>query len=256
MAQRQRLLIDGAASVGAGGAAGVEPSVEEAAPSLDVDRLVVRLGPVGPASASWIERGCKRALDIVISAFALVVLLPFTMIAVIAIVLDSRGSPIFVHDRIGRVGAPFGVLKLRTMQADAQERLDAFLKAHEELHQQLKMGFKLLDDPRVTRVGAFLRRWSLDEIPQFLNVLLGQMSVVGPRPVTPDEASFFGSDLPLVLSVRPGLTGLWAVSGRSELPYRERAALEASYVRSWSLRGDLSIIVRTVPAVMSRRGAC
>lgn len=244
LAQERRLLIDGAVSV------------EEGAPSLFADRLVVQLAPAGPASASWIVRGCKRALDIVISALALVVLLPFTAIAVLAIVLDSRGSPFFVHDRIGRVGAPFGVLKLRTMEAGAQDRLDDFLQAHEELHQQLKMGFKLLDDPRVTRVGAFLRRWSLDEIPQFLNVLLGQMSVVGPRPVTPDEASFFGSDLPLVLSVRPGLTGLWAVSGRSELPYRERAALEASYVRNWSLLGDLSIMVRTVPAVVLRRGAC
>ena len=236
MAQQRRLLIDGAASA--------------------IDRRVVQTAPVGPASASRICRGCKRALDIVISAFALVVLLPFTVIAVIAIVLDSRGSPFFVHDRIGRVGAPIGVLKLRTMQADAQERLDAFLKAHADLHEQWKTGFKLLEDPRVTRVGGFLRRWSLDEVPQFVNVLLGQMSLVGPRPVTPDEASYFGSDLPLVLSVRPGLTGLWAVSGRSELAYRERAALEASYVRNWSLLSDLSIMTRTIPAVVRRRGAC
>lgn len=244
LAQERRLLIDGASSV------------DEGVPSLAVDPRVVQLAPTGAASASRICRWCKRSLDIAISAFALVVLLPFTVIAVLAIVLDSRGSPLFVHDRIGRVGAPFGVLKLRTMETDAQERLDAFLEAHEDLHEQWKTGFKLLDDPRVTRVGAFLRRWSLDEVPQFLNVLLGQMSVVGPRPVTPDEASFFGSDLPLVLSVRPGLTGLWAVSGRSELPYHERAALEASYVRNWSLVGDLSIMVRTVPAVVLRRGAC
>jgi len=248
LAQQRKLLIDGAASV--------EASVEDVAPPMAVDRPVIELAPAAEALTSWICRGCKRTLDIVISVFALLVLLPFTTIAVLAIVLDSRGSPFFVHDRIGRVGAPIGVLKLRTMEADAQERLDGFLKTHPDLHEGWKMGFKLLDDPRVTRVGAFLRRWSLDEVPQFVNVLLGQMSVVGPRPVTPDEASFFGSDLPLVLSVRPGLTGLWAVSGRSELPYLERAALEASYVRNWSLLGDLSIMLRTVPAVASRRGAC
>lgn len=242
MAQ-QRRSIDGAASVDEGVTSLVGPSVVQLSPAVQ------------GTSASRICRGCKRALDILISAFALVVLLPFTAIAVIAIMLDSRGSPIFVHDRIGRVGQPFGVLKLRTMEAGAQARLETFLKAHADLHEQWKAGFKLLEDPRVTRVGAFLRRWSLDEVPQFVNVLRGQMSVVGPRPVTPDEASYFGSDLPLVLSVRPGLTGLWAVSGRSELSYHERAALEASYVRDWSLRRDLSILVRTVPTVIRRRGA-
>ncbi len=244
MAQQRRSSIDGAASV------------DEGVTSLAVDRRVVQLSPAGrAASASRIARGSKRALDIVVSTIALIVLLPFTVIAILAIMLDSRGSPFFIHDRIGRVGEPFGVLKLRTMEADAQARLEAFLKARADLHEQWKAGFKLIEDPRVTRVGAFLRRWSLDEVPQFVNVLLGQMSVVGPRPVTPDEASFFGSDLPLVLSVRPGLTGLWAVSGRSELSYHERAALEASYVRDWSLLGDLSILLRTVPAVIRRRGA-
>lgn len=245
LAQR-RILIEGAAWV--------EPGITDDVTGL-LPRRRARPSIAGPAAASWCARGCKRAIDIVVSAIALVVLVPFTMIATLAIVVDSPGWPFFVHDRIGRLGIPFGVLKLRTMVHRAEERLDSYLATRQDLYEQWQTGFKLVDDPRLTKVGALLRRWSLDEIPQFANVLIGQMSLVGPRPVTSDEAWFFGPELPLVLSVRPGLTGLWAVSGRSELSFSQRAALEARYVRDWSLRGDLSILIRTIPAVLGRRGA-
>ena len=248
MAQQRRLVLDGTAGIGtAEGGVGSAVSAHgnhSALRALD-----------GSGNANRVRRACKRALDVIASGLALIVLLPLTMLIALAIVLDSPGSPFFVHVRIGRFGEPFGVLKFRTMQKDAQDRLDHYLATRRDLRQQWASGFKLVEDPRVTRVGRVLRRWSLDEVPQFLNVLLGSMSLVGPRPVTPAEAPYFGSDLPLVLSVRPGLTGLWAVSGRSNLPYRERAALEAGYVREWSVGRDLAILLRTVPAVIGRRGA-
>lgn len=248
MAQQRRLVLDGTAGIRQ-----AEGGVDRSAVVQDHRPALRALD--GPGDAIRVRRACKRALDVIASGLALIVLLPVAMLIALAIVLDSPGSPFFVHVRIGRFGAPFGVLKFRTMRRDAQDRLDHYLATRHDLRQQWASGFKLVDDPRVTRVGRVLRRWSLDEVPQFLNVLLGSMSLVGPRPVTPAEAPYFGSDLPLVLSVRPGLTGLWAVSGRSDLPYRDRAALEAGYVRDWSVGRDLSILLRTVPAVIGRRGA-
>jgi len=218
-----------------------------------------------PTVVDWLARGwevprlsfraAKRALDVVLSLLGLVIASPFLAVTVVAIVLESRGSPIYVQRRVGRYGAAFGLIKLRTMVPNAEERLRACLDAEPALRAEWQRTRKLRVDPRVTRVGRILRRWSLDEVPQLLNVFLGQMSLVGPRPVPAQEGRLFGATWPYVLSVRPGLTGLWAVSGRSELSYEERVGLEAAYVSNCSLGLDARIIARTIPWVVRGRGS-
>jgi exopolysaccharide production protein ExoY len=218
-----------------------------------------------PSVVDWLARGwpmpsfplraAKRTLDIVLSLLALLLALPFLAVTILAIMLESPGVPIYIQRRVGRYGAPFGLIKLRTMVPNAEQRLQACLGSDPALRAEWQRSRKLRVDPRVTRIGRVLRRLSLDEIPQLLNVLLGQMSLVGPRPVPAQEGRLFGGAWPLVLSVRPGLTGLWAVSGRSELSYDERVSLEAAYVRECSLGLDLRIIGRTVPWVLRGRGS-
>lgn len=221
-------------------------------------------GPV-PSILDWLEDGwatpsfwlrvVKRSMDIALSLLAVLVVLPFLAITAIAIMIESPGSPFFVQRRVGRYGNPFALIKLRTMVPRAEERLREYLAQDEALGEEWRRVRKLREDPRVTRVGRFLRRFSLDEVPQLLNVVCGQMSLVGPRPVPAQEGRLFGASWPLVLSVRPGLTGLWAVSGRSDLSYPERVALEASYVRGCSVGADLRIMARTIPWVLEGRGS-
>jgi len=218
-----------------------------------------------PTAVDWLARGwetpglpfraAKRTLDVVLSLLGLVVVSPFLAVTLAAIVLESPGSPIYVQRRVGRYGASFHLIKLRTMVTDADERLDACLEEEPGLRAEWQRTRKLRVDPRITRVGRILRRLSLDEIPQLVNVLLGQMSLVGPRPVPAQEGRLFGATWPYVLSVRPGLTGLWAVSGRSDLSYEERVGLEAAYVTSCSLGLDARIIARTIPWVVRGRGS-
>lgn len=232
---------------------------------LDDDAALLDPATPTPTVVEWLGRGwttpsfpvrvAKRAIDVALSLACLLLVLPFLTLTIIAIMLESRGAPIYVQRRVGRYGAAFGLIKLRTMVPDAEERLHAFLLADPALEAEWQRSRKLRADPRVTRIGGLLRRWSLDEVPQLINVLLGQMSLVGPRPVPAQEGAMFGVTWPLVLSVRPGLTGLWAVSGRSELSYEERVALEATYVRECSLGLDLRIIGRTVPWVLRGRGS-
>ncbi len=218
-----------------------------------------------PSAAEWLVGGwdtpklllriAKRSLDIVLSLAGLILVLPFLAVVILVIAIDSPGAPLYVQRRVGRYGAPFGLIKLRTMMPRAEERLHDYLASSDDLLGEWQRARKLRTDPRVTRVGRFLRRRSLDEIPQLINVFFGQMSLVGPRPVLPEEAPLFGDSLPVVLSVRPGLTGLWAVSGRAELSYEERVALEATYVQQCNLRADLSIMARTIPWVLKGTGA-
>jgi exopolysaccharide production protein ExoY len=209
----------------------------------------------GWATPSFFLRLVKRSMDVLLSLLSLILVLPFLMITLIVIMIESPGSPIFVQRRVGRYGSPFGLIKLRTMVPRAEDRLREYLAQDAALGEEWRRVRKLRVDPRVTRVGRFLRRFSLDEIPQLINVLFGQMSLVGPRPVPAEEGRLFGASWPLVLSVRPGLTGLWAVSGRSDLSYPERVALEAGYVRACSLHADLRIIARTIPWVLQGRGS-
>ncbi len=193
----------------------------------------------------------KRVMDVVVSAAALVVLSPLLLAVAVAIKLDDGGPVLFRQQRVGDHEQPFTMYKFRTMVVDAEARL-ATLAARDEGAGVL---FKMHDDPRVTRVGRVLRAWSLDELPQFVNALVGTMSVVGPRPPLPREVALYEGDVHRRLLSKPGITGLWQVSGRSDLSWEESVQLDLSYVENWSLSGDLMIILRTFRCVLARAGA-
>ena len=196
----------------------------------------------------------KRALDIVGSLLSLILLAPVLAVISLLIVLDTPGPVLFVQCRLGRFGRPIRCLKFRSMAADAEARLyaDPVL-----FGKYVDNGYKLpaSSDDRITKIGRFLRRTSLDELPQLWNVLKGEMSLVGPRPIVPDEIHHYNGESPLLLSLKPGITGAWQVSGRSAVQYPQRVAVELEYVEGWSLWRDLSILIRTVPAVLAARGA-
>ncbi|MFC5381897.1 exopolysaccharide biosynthesis polyprenyl glycosylphosphotransferase [Aquipuribacter nitratireducens] len=197
------------------------------------------------------RRVLKAIADRVVSALALLVLAPVLVGIGAAVRLDSTGPALFRQTRMGKDGTTFTMLKFRTMRTDAEQRRAELLDADEGAG----LLFKLKADPRVTRVGAWLRRTSLDELPQLVNVVRGEMSLVGPRPSLPVEAAEYDRFIARRLLVRPGLTGLWQVSGRSDLSWRESRRLDVRYVENWSLGFDLTILVRTVDVVLRRRGA-
>ncbi|MCG8509769.1 MAG: sugar transferase [Rhodospirillales bacterium] len=177
------------------------------------------------------------------------------LIIAVAIKLDSRGPVFFRHERIGEGGRRFTMLKFRTLKRNADRILRRFLKRHPELQEEWGRTHKLKDDPRLTRVGWLLRRTSLDELPQIFNVLRGQMSLVGPRPIIDEEVDKYGRSFNMILKVKPGITGLWQVSGRNNLTYDERVQLDVYYVRNWSVWLDVYLLSRTALAVMLCRGA-
>jgi lipopolysaccharide/colanic/teichoic acid biosynthesis glycosyltransferase len=178
------------------------------------------------------------------------------MIAVgMAVYLGDGGPMFFAHRRVGRHGVPFPCLKFRSMAIDADLRLERLLAADVEARREWDADHKLRADPRVTPVGDFLRRSSLDELPQLFNVLRGDMSLVGPRPIVQAEAAKYGRRFKSYCKVRPGITGLWQVSGRNDVCYRERVALDVLYARRKSLAMDAGILIKTVPAVLLRRGS-
>ncbi|PDQ18032.1 exopolysaccharide biosynthesis protein [Mesorhizobium sanjuanii] len=196
----------------------------------------------------------KRSFDIAGSVIGLIALSPlFLMVALL--VKFSDGGPIFYgHSRIGRGGRIFPCLKFRTMVQDGERVLAAHLAANPDAKAEWIATRKLKDDPRVTRVGAVLRKLSLDELPQIINILQGDMSLVGPRPVVRDELEIYGNSAVYYLKSRPGLTGLWQVSGRNDVSYDSRVAFDRHYVENWSLFEDIRIIIKTVPAVWMSRG--
>lgn len=205
---------------------------------------------LSPRWASW-QSGAKRAIDIAVAATLLLVLLPLFALIALLIKLDSRGPVLFRQVRSGKDGKPFVFLKFRSMVADAEQRraeLEALNNADGPI-------FKMRRDPRATRVGRVLRRTSLDELPQLWNVLRGDMSLVGPRPPLPDEVARYAPWQHGRLAVRPGLTGLWQVSGRSLLGFEQMVMLDLEYIARWSLALDLRIVLRTIGAVLSMRGA-
>jgi lipopolysaccharide/colanic/teichoic acid biosynthesis glycosyltransferase len=197
----------------------------------------------------------KRALDIIGAGLGFVVLSPFFLI--VALMVRADGGPaFFAHQRVGRGGKLFGCLKFRSMVIDSQARLEALLVNDPAARAEWEATRKLKNDPRITRIGRFLRSTSLDELPQLINVLRGEMSLVGPRPVQVAEIDrYYGASAAHYMAVRPGITGLWQVSGRSETSYESRVALDVSYVSRPSMLADLSILLRTPVAVLSRRGA-
>lgn len=193
----------------------------------------------------------KRALDLVESAAALVLLAPIFLVVAIAIRLESPGPVFFRQRRVGRNGREFTLLKFRSMYQDAEARLES-LRAHNEVSGPV---FKMRNDPRVTRVGRLIRRASIDELPQFWNVLRGDMSVVGPRPPLPAEVAKYERWQRRRLSVKPGITCTWQVSGRSDISFERWMELDLRYIDTWSLWEDTKILVRTIPAVLTGRGA-
>ncbi|WP_240756653.1 sugar transferase [Roseicella aquatilis] len=202
-----------------------------------------------------LQPALKRGLDILGAGLLLLVLAPLFLL--LALLIRADGGPaLYAHERVGRGGRRFGCLKFRSMVVDSQARLAALLDADPAARAEWEATRKLKDDPRVTRIGRILRATSLDELPQLINVLRGEMSLVGPRPVVAAElAEHYGAAAEAYLSVRPGVTGLWQVSGRSDTSYAARVALDAEYARTASLRTDLRILSRTPMVVLSRRGA-
>ncbi|WP_337270775.1 sugar transferase [Oryzifoliimicrobium ureilyticus] len=210
----------------------------------------------GDKSAAAVIGGFLRyLLDAILATAALVVLTPMILMLV-GILLVIQGRPIFIaHRRIGKNGVMFPCLKFRTMVTNSDEVLAKYLAQNPHRLDEWNATRKLKDDPRITPFGALLRKSSLDEIPQLLNVIMGTMSLVGPRPIVPSEAELYGSHFIDYIRVRPGLTGLWQVSGRSDTTYRERVQLDVRYVSERSVFGDIAIMAKTVPAVLRSRGS-
>lgn len=193
----------------------------------------------------------KRLLDLSIAFVAIALIFPLML--VIALACGMSGPPIYSHRRVGFRGREFKCHKFRTMVLDSDAVLDKLLEGDEELARLWATHRKLPNDPRVTPIGRFLRKSSLDELPQLFNILKGEMSLVGPRPVTAEEVSYYGASAYKYLAARPGLTGLWQVSGRNLTTFAERVQLDVSYVDHWSLRSDVGIIARTPAALMRFR---
>jgi Undecaprenyl-phosphate galactose phosphotransferase WbaP len=202
------------------------------------------------------NRLVKRVFDVGVSLAMLPFILPLIGLIAVIIRLETPGTAIYTHDRIGRDGATFRCFKFRTMYRDAEERLRELLKSNETLRIEWDRNRKLKGDPRVTKIGNFLRKTSLDELPQMFNVFLGEMSLVGPRPVTQDELTGHYKDMSTIcFSVPPGITGLWQVSGRSDTGYDRRVKLDAWYIMNWSLWLDVVILFRTIKVVSKMDGA-
>jgi exopolysaccharide biosynthesis polyprenyl glycosylphosphotransferase len=193
----------------------------------------------------------KSFFDKIIATAALIAFSPILALIALAIVLDDGGPALFTQTRVGKDGQPFTVLKFRTMVPDAELRKEALLA----LNESDGVLFKMRQDPRITTIGSFLRRTSLDELPQLLNVMLGEMSLVGPRPALPAEAALYSDELCRRLDVKPGMTGLWQINGRSDLSYEDAVRLDLRYVENWTLALDLQILWKTCAAVANGRGA-
>ena len=194
----------------------------------------------------------KRSFDVVASFCGIVLLSPFFLVISLAIKLDSKGKVFFKHKRIGKNGKEISIYKFRTMCENAEDMIKDFTP---EQQKEFKENYKLKNDPRITKIGNVLRRTSLDELPQLFNIIKGDLSVVGPRPVIGEELEKYGENKDKFLSVTPGLTGYWAANGRSDTPYEQRMAMELYYVDNMSLKLDAQIFKDTVDSVINKRGA-
>jgi Undecaprenyl-phosphate galactose phosphotransferase WbaP len=224
--------------------------------ALDLAALEVDLDSLGRRGfLQRVDQAIKRLVDITLSALVLTVTSPLFLIISTAIKLSSRGPVVFRHRRIGARGRYFDCYKFRTMVVDADRKLEEVLAGSPDLRKEFAKTHKLKDDPRVTRIGALLRKTSLDEFPQFWNVLKGDMSIVGPRPIVTEEMTRYGRWLPLVLELRPGITGLWQVSGRNDTTYAERVALDRRYALTRTIATDFSIMAKTPTVMLKRNGA-
>lgn len=201
------------------------------------------------------NRRAKRVLDLIICVFAFPFALPLGGLISLLIWLDSPGAPIYRQTRIGKDGRRFTLYKFRTMTHNADRQLKEYLKANPVLADEWKRTQKLQEDPRVTKLGHLLRRTSLDELPQFINVLIGNMSMIGPRPIVESEICRYGKLFREYCDMTPGLTGLWQVSGRSDTTYERRLACDHYYANNWTLWLDLKILAKTIPTALKGFGA-
>jgi lipopolysaccharide/colanic/teichoic acid biosynthesis glycosyltransferase len=224
-------------------------------PSSARGTAVLPSGRIQAVPATVRYRYVKRALDILLVLLSAPVVLPILAIVSGLVLMTSPGPIFYSHRRIRKNGAFFSMWKFRTMAVNSTEILDQYLSKNPRARQEWKQTHKLKHDPRITPVGRFLRRYSLDELPQVLNVLRGQMTLVGPRPIVAAEVEKYGAGFHFYCSVKPGLTGLWQVSGRSELSYPQRVQLDCDYVTRWSLRRDFVILLRTFLSVANQDGA-
>lgn len=223
-----------------------DPAVANARP--------VRLGRPDTGATVYVSRA-YRVAECAIALLALTFLAPLCVIVALAIKAQDGGPVIFAHRRIGQGARTFSCLKFRSMAIDADARLQRLLEADPEARLEWEQDHKLKRDPRITRLGRFLRQSSLDEVPQLINVLRGEMSLVGPRPIVQAEVGRYGRRFAAYCSVRPGITGLWQVSGRNNVSYQRRVALDTLYAQNRTVLLDLKILAATIPAVMLRRGS-
>jgi Undecaprenyl-phosphate galactose phosphotransferase WbaP len=203
---------------------------------------------------SW-NLAIKRFMDMGMVIVGGIIILPFLLVIALLIKLSSPGPVLYKHRRLGQNGRELEVYKFRSMVANADEKLKAMLEADPNLRAEWETNFKLKDDPRITGIGKFLRRTSFDEFPQLINIIKGEMSLVGPRPVTQNEVERYGEDFRRIFSVKPGLTGLWQVSGRSDTDYEERIAYDSYYLQSWSVWIDIWVLYKTIGVVFRGKGA-
>jgi lipopolysaccharide/colanic/teichoic acid biosynthesis glycosyltransferase len=214
---------------------------------IELDGL---LSPPRTLQNEW-DKALKAILDYSLSILGLVVISPLLLVLALIVKLDSHGPALYRRRVMGRGGTQFDAFKFRTMLVNGDE----ILSAHPDLKATWERDQKLENDPRVTRSGKWMRKLSLDELPQLFNVIRGQMSLVGPRMFAPVELARYGDHAPEILTVKPGITGLWQVSGRSDLAYEERAHLDLEYVRTRSFWLDLKLLVLTLPTVLGKKGA-
>ena len=201
------------------------------------------------------DRVIKQFFDFLVALMLITVASPFLLWLYVLVYISTKGHPIFKHERIGQHGKIFKVYKFRTMYLDAQQRLFTLLATSKESKKEWQKDFKLKNDPRITKIGHFLRKTSLDELPQLINVLRGEMSLVGPRPIVHEEVKKYGEYFEYFTAVKPGITGLWQVSGRNDIEYDERVQLDVWYVRNWCIELDIQILMKTFLVVLGRKGS-
>ncbi|HXJ00768.1 MAG TPA: sugar transferase [Micropepsaceae bacterium] len=233
-------------------------SLLQKADTLQYSASLFEIGPNGQIKSHTENNkvlSAKRILDIVGALAALMLFAPLMTVIYVGLLL-SGGSPIFVQHRVGRNGGLFRCYKFRSMVKDANRVLSDYLEHNPAAREEWNRSFKLLRDPRITWFGQCLRRTSMDELPQLFNVLKGEMSLVGPRPIVPNEVEYYADKITDYCRCRPGMTGLWQVSGRNLVSYDRRVRLDAIYARKQSVRLDMIILLRTVKVVVSGAGAC
>jgi exopolysaccharide production protein ExoY len=222
-----------------------------ARPSGDASSAEIVVYPYGaPVSRQPVGGGAKRAFDLIFVVLISLLAAPLLILLALATKMLSDGPVLFGHKRIGFQGREFICLKFRTMVVDGDKKLAEYLAANHEAAKEWAESQKLRNDPRITTIGRFLRKTSLDELPQLLNILRGDMSLVGPRPVVAEELERYGPRRPAYLSARPGMSGLWQVSGRNATSYERRTELDEIYVQHWSMMRDVEIILRTIPEML------